>query len=54
MTDLPTSYLIRDRQTGATVGQAKTRLAAVRAAERRNVRHGAHRYEVRAVYGEQG
>lgn len=29
MTDLPTSYLIRDR-------------------------HGAHRYEVRAVYGEQG
>lgn len=46
----PTHFDIIDTQTGAKVGQAKTRRAASNSVDRRDGAYGASRYRAVAVY----
>lgn len=46
----PIKYEIIDRHTGVKVGEAKTRISATKAVDRRDSAYGASRYCARAVY----
>jgi hypothetical protein len=47
---VPIRYDIIDRHTQQVVGSAKTRVAASRSADKRDLAYGAYRYSVRPIY----